>query len=291
MALYAGAEVPGRSHLPSAHDPPPTRTVAQSMSIKKYPLQSLQKVRKYIRQTLDLPEIDAESESYLSDDPMSEPDSLDDLSGIFTFGGTPMAEHPPSSVQDEWFVSTVNPGAALLKIPGLQVKPEYRLVSYLYRSQQSGMGAVWAVPTELSNMTQLEQALQGDIQDIRVIPKPPRALDNFMEAIRGDRSHSSFLMASILHRELQEFGALAERQNWSHHNLIDQIPVGKNWQWQATQPKDLMPKVRLYPDGKAAVELFSCRSGDTIQIYRHLDQYPPDGYRPMSLDKPMAIAL
>lgn len=261
------------------------------MSIKKYPLPALQKVRKYVRQTLDLPEVAGDSNPSSSDEPMAEPDSLDDLSGIFTFGGTPMADHPPASVQDEWFVSTVNPGAALLKLPGLQIKPEFRLVSYLYRSQGSGRGAVWAVPTELSNMTHLEEALQGDIQDIQVLPKPPQALDNYMEAIEGDRSHSSFLMAAILHRELWEFGALAERQNWSHHGLIDRIPPDENWQWQANQPKDLMPKVRLYPDGKAAVEFFSRRSGDVTQLYRHLDQYLPNSYKPVTLDKAVAIAL
>jgi hypothetical protein len=261
------------------------------MSIKKYPLPSLQKVRKYIRQTLDLPEIDGDSNLSLSDAPMAEPDSLDDLSGIFTFGGTPMAEHPPTSVQGEWFVSTVNPGAALLKLPGLKVIPEFRLVSYLYRSQGSGRGVVWAVPTELSNMTQLEQALQGNIQDISVVPKPPQALGNYMEAITGDRSHASFLMAAILHRELREFGTVAERQTWGQHILIDRIPPNENWQWQGNHPKDFMPKVRLYPDGKAAVEFFSYRTGDMTQLYRHLDQYRPDSYKPMSADKAIAIAL
>jgi len=261
------------------------------MSIKKYPLSSLQKVRKYIRQTLDLPEIDGDSSSTSTADAMAEPDSLDDLSGIFTFGGTPMAEHPPSSVQDEWFVSTVNPGAALLKLPGLRVMSDFRLVSYLYRSQGSGAGVVWAVPADYSNMSQLEQALQNNPQNIQAIPKPPQALENYMDAIEGDRSHSSFLMASILYRELKEFGALAKRQNWSHHTLIDQIPVNENWQWQANPPKDLMPKVRLYPDGKSAVEFFSCRSNDTTQIYRHLDQYLPNSYRPTGIDKPVAIAL
>lgn len=261
------------------------------MSIKKYPLPSLLKVRKYIRQSLDLPELDGDGDAVVADDPMSEPDSLDDLSGIFTFGGTPMAEHPPSSIQNEWFVSTVNPGAALLKLPGLRLRPDYRLVSYLYRSQGTGIGVVWAVPAASSNMTQLEQALQGNVQDMRTLPQPPQALRHYMDAITGDRTHSSFLLASVLYRELQEFGALGKRQDWSHHRLIDQIPPDEHWQWQANQPKDCMPKVRVYPDGKAAVEFFSCRSNDTTKLYRHLDQYPPNSYHPTSLDKPVAIAL
>ena len=256
------------------------------MSIQKFPLTSLHKIRKYIVYSLALPE--SEQEAKLGEaNEMPEPESLDDLSGVFTFGGTPLAEHPPSTVQEEWFISTVNPGAPLLKLPGLSLKPDYRLVSYLFRSEGSGVGVVWAVPEALSHMSELEKALQSNMS-IRSLPKPTGAIENFMDVIEGDRSHASFLIASILRRELQEFGALGDRQNWSHHRLIDQLPAG-NWQWQGDPPKDWLPKVRILSDGRAAVEFFSYRDATPQSIYRHLDQYPTDSYKPVTLDKTCAL--
>lgn len=255
------------------------------MSIQKFPLVSFEKVRKYIVYSLSLPE--SEQEAKLSEpSDMPEPESLDDLSGVFTFGGTPLAESPPSTVQEEWFVSTVNPGAPLLKLPGVWLKPEYRLVSYLFRSEGSGVGVVWAVPEERSTMGELEKVLQNAV-DIRHLPRPTEALDSFMDAIDGDRTHPSYLIASILRRELQEFGALGDRENWIHHILTDQLPAG-DWQWVGDPPKDWLPKVRILADGRAAVEFFSYREVDPRGIFRHLDQYPPDSYKPITLDKTLA---
>jgi len=256
------------------------------MTIKKYPLSSIQKVRKYLLRALVLPDVEQEERDDPTED-IPEPESLDDLSGIFTFGGTPLAQNPPAMIQDEWFVSTVNPGACLIKLPGLQIKPEYRLVSYLFRADGNGMGVVWAVPEAFSTMTELERAMAGHATMAQV-PKPEKAVDNFMAAIAGDRSHSSFLMASILRRELQEFGALGDRQTWSHHELIDDIPPG-NWNWRTAQPKDLWPKVKLLPNGQAAVEFFSYHRSQPKTLYRHLDQYAADSYLSKSQDNVLAV--
>lgn len=259
------------------------------MTIKKFPLASLLKVRKYIRYSLALPEVEQETQ-YSKPDEMPEPESLDALSGIFTFGGTPLAEHPPATIQEEWFVSTVNPGACLLKLPGLRLKPTYRLVSYLFRSQDRGVGVIWAVPEAFSTMTELEKALPYN-GTINQLPRPEKALKNFMEGIDGDRSPSSFLIASLLRRELQEFGALSDRQSWSHHELVDQLPQGA-WDWQtAQQPKDLWPKVRILPSGGAAVEFFSFRKSTPHTLYRHLDQYAAESYQSRSLDNSLAVQI
>lgn len=256
------------------------------MTIKKYPLSSIQKIRKYLLQSLALPDTEQE-EGDSETHEMPEPESLDDLSGIFTFGGTPLAQNPPTMIQDEWFISTVNPGACLPKLPGLQLKPEYRLVTYLFRSQGNGTGVVWAVPEVYSTTTGLEKALTGK-QTIAQVPKPEKALDDFMDAILGDRSPSSFLIASILRRELQEFGALGDRQKWSRHELIDQVPPGA-WNWRTAQPKDLWPKVKILDDGQAAVEFFSCHRSKPKTLYRHLDQYAASSYRAKSLDNSLAV--
>lgn len=258
------------------------------MAIQRFPLASLQKVRRYIQQTLILPDVEQQPKSVQSSDELPEPESLDELSGLFSFGGSSAMQTFSTVVQDQWFISTVNPGACLLKLPGLKLMPDYRLVSYLYRHENSGVGIVWAVPEELSTTAQLERALVNS-KSITQIPRPEGAMAHFMEALEGDRSPVSFVIASIVRRELQEFGATGDRRNWGLHTLIDQVDP-QHWQWRVDQPQDLSPKVRVLPDGRAAVEFFTYRAGTPKTLYRHLDQYPLGVYKAATLDKALAIA-
>ncbi|HEY9698056.1 MAG TPA: hypothetical protein V6D10_12380 [Trichocoleus sp.] len=262
------------------------------MSMQKFSLEAIQKVRKYIQEALAVKDTEEQSQAWagLEDDAEPpEPESLDDLSGVFTFGGLSPEDVSTPNLEGYWFVSTVNPAAALLKLPGLQVKPNYRLVSYLYRASQNGIGLVFSLPETLSTTAQLEKVLAKS-GGIAQPPCPEGALPNFMEAIEGDRSPVSFMVASILRRELQEFGAVGKRCNWNHHRLIDAIPTKLSWVWRVDPPKDLLPKVKVLPDGQAAVEFFSCRIGESIMLYRHLDQYPAGQYKAASLDKALAVA-
>lgn len=222
-------------------------------------------------------------------DETPEPDSLDALGDLFNFGGFTEEEVPKPNVTGRWFVSLVNPGSTLLKLPGLTLKPEVRMVSYLYRVADSGIGVTWAVPESLSGMAQLERALSQS-GDRTQPPKPKGALADFMEAIEGDRTPASFVVASILRRELQEFGALGTFCNWTHHRLIETLPTQVSWQWRTQIPRDLSAKVRVLPEGQAAVEFFTCRIVPPVAIFRHLDQYPKEKYDGSSLDQVVAIA-
>ncbi|GAB4145268.1 MAG: hypothetical protein Fur0046_22870 [Cyanobacteria bacterium J069] len=237
--------------------------------------------------TLVLPDAERQAKLVEALDDLPEPESIDDLSGLFS-SGTPIVTTLSPVLHEQWFISTVNPAAPLIKMPGLWLKPGLRLVSYLYRSEAGGVGVVWAVPEDFSTTAQLEKALQEKGNMAR-LPRPEGALDHPMEAIEGDRSPASFVLASILRRELQELGTLGDRRNWAHHHLIEGIPAKYTWQWRTEQPKDLSPKVRLYPDGHAAVELFSCRVSAPKTLYRHLDRYPPNSYKPESVDKLLAV--
>lgn len=262
------------------------------MSIQKFPLEALKKVRQYIQNTLSLANTERQPQPWAgledADDEWPEPESVDDLSGIFAFGGQSEDAPTPAS-RGHWFVSTVNPGTALLKLPGLRLKPELRLVSYLYRSDEDGAGLIFAVPEFLSTTAYLEKALHHS-DSLSQPPHPEGALSHFMEAIEGDRSAISFVVASIVRREFQEFGAIGKRCNWNHHRFIDAIPPQARCQWRLEQPpKDLAPKAKVSPEGQAAVEFFSYRSGSTIVLYRHFDQYVPGQYKPNSVDKAIAI--
>lgn len=260
------------------------------MSIQKIPLESLKKVRRYIQDSLSLKDTEQQLQTWSGlDDDLPEPSSLDDLSGVFAFGGLSAEDISDVHSRSQWAISTVNPGAALLKLPGLRLKPEFRLVSYVYRTNGDGVGVVFAVPTDLSTTAQLDTALQMS-SDIEHPPKPDGALAHVMEAIMGDRSPSSFVIASVLRRELQEFGALGKRCQWTHHHLIDAIPPQATCHWRVEQPpQDLSVKVKVLPTGQAAVEFFTYRLGNPIVLYRHFDQYPVGQYRANSLDKPVAI--
>lgn len=221
------------------------------------------------------------------DDDLPEPDSIDDLSDLFSFGGVVDMDSMASSTP-QWTLSTVNPASALVKLPGLRLKGDFHLVSYLFQSEGSGTGIVWAVPEDLSSTAQLEKPLAASTS-LSKIPKPEGALATFMEGIEGDRSAASFLVASIFRRELQEFGAKGERVNWGHHRLIEAPPEHARWEW-IEEPKDCFPKVKVSPDGQAIVEFFTCRVVAPVTLYRHLDHYSATSYHPKSLDKSIARA-
>ncbi len=249
------------------------------MSIQTVPLETLQKIRQYLKSVLVLPagEDSPRPGTPLAEEEPPEPDFLSDLGGLFNFGGAPELETHAPNLNGKWFVSVANPGDALLKLPGLRLKPGIRLVTYLCRLPQEGVGVTWAVPEALSTTAQLQKVLDRHVQGP---PQPAGALAHVMEAIEGDRSPLSFLIASLLQRELQEFGATGKRQNWTHHRLINALPAQVPWQWQTTPPKDLSPKVVIYPDQRAAIEFFSCRVVAPVGIVQHLDQYPATGYQP-----------
>ncbi|MBD2058442.1 hypothetical protein H6F88_21010 [Oculatella sp. FACHB-28] len=260
------------------------------MAIQKFPLATLQKVRQYIKNTLVLPKSEQHWTwtSSKSADELPEPNSLDALGDLFKFGGVIESQLTSPRPSGHWLVSTLNPGTALAKLPGLKLKPGFRLISYLYRAEVDGAGVVWAIPEAFGTTAQLEKpiAMAGALDQP---PKPESALTDFMQAIEGDRSPQSFIIASLLRRELLEIGALGQHRNWSHHRLIDEPPAQVNWQWSTEQPKDLSPKVRLLPD-QAAVEFFTCRTVAPIALFRHIDQYLPGQYKANSIDRVVAIA-
>jgi hypothetical protein len=262
------------------------------MSIQKFPLAAIQKVRQYITSALMLPDSERQPPSiktYEEIDELPEPDSLDALGDLFRFA-SPVDEEPSPSVSGgRWQVSAVNPAAALLKLPGLWLKRDFRLVSYFYRAENSGRGLVWAVPENWSTTAMLEKAIADFSADYHTPPKPEGALEDCMEAIEGDGSVVSYLVASILKREFREFGTLGSQVRWGNHRLIDAIPDKLQPYIQEELPPDFAPKVRILQDGRAAVEFFSCRVKSPVAICRHVDQYNPGSYVSKSSDRAIAI--
>jgi hypothetical protein len=257
------------------------------MSLQKLPLASLQQVRQYIQSTIAVTDTEQKFQAWsLLDDfeDLPEPESVDDLSSVFAFGSL-AAEAPQRS--NRWVVSTVNPAAALAKLPGLRLKPGMRMVSYVFQGKDDGVGIVWAVPEAMSTTSALERVIAADVSRP---PKPGGALEHFMGAVEGDRSTASFVVASLLRRELEEFGATGKRVNWSQHQLIEAVPSQVKWQWKGQPPADLSAKVKVMPDGRAAIEFFTCRVTSPVSVVRHVELYPADTYIAESQNQAIAIA-
>jgi len=259
------------------------------MTIQTISTASLQKIRKYIAKSLTVLDVESfvphlnEQDTF---DDIPEPDSLDALGGVFNMGGLleMEADPQPNSSEGSWAVSLVNPGDVFYQLHNLRLKPSMRLVAFVFQDHQDGRGIVWAMPEHRCTMDYLEEVVATS-HHIDHPPHPPEALSDFMEAIEGDRSPASFWVASILRRELLEFGAQGTLKDWSHHRLIEAVPKALQPYWTDQHPKNLHPKFSQLPDGRAAVEFFTCRVKPPISIVRHVDQYAPNHYTAKGLQR------
>lgn len=263
------------------------------MALQKFSLDVVQKVQQHIQSQLTLPPSEqhpaTESSARAIAIETMEPSSLDALGDLFRVGGFGDEEGSAPNAEGRWFISTINPAAAVGKLPGLSLKSGVRLVTYLQRQSNGGMGVTWALPELMSTTAELEVALESAGSGA-IPPHPKGALGNVMDGFEGDRSPGSFIAASILLRELKEFGRSGQNCRWTHHRLITAVPPNKPWQWRTKQPLvDLLPKIQIQEDKTAIVEFFTCRIAPPIAIFRHLDQYSAKSYRPKANDQVVAL--
>ncbi len=101
----------------------------------------------------------------------------------------------------------------------LRLKPGFELRASVYRSGGNGNGSIWAVPTDTPPVTSGEDSEledNGKDRSSRVVP--------LMQAIEGDGSPWSYLSASILSREAEEFGAMWHGCEWSDQKILSKPP-------------------------------------------------------------------
>lgn len=129
--------------------------------------------------------------------------------------------------RDGWTKSAVNPNTLLRCFPALRLKNGFVLRAYVYRDGSgNGNGVVWAMP---ANTCFPEPERCPRVEDAWLAPpKPPGALENYMAAVEGDGAPWSYLSASILARELREFGALWHGCSWSTHAILGSDPWGSH---------------------------------------------------------------
>lgn len=258
------------------------------MAFQRYPLPTVQKVSQLIRGTLVLPMADAQTKEAPSEEDEGVPDSLDALGDLFRVGDDLEDNLPAPNTDGRWFVSTLNPSEVLNKLPGLWLAPGIRLVTYLRQDKEGGVGATVALPGLLSTTERLEAALESLAPDQS--PSPMGCLSSLMSGIEGDGSLASFLAASILIREILEFGRYGRYARWIHHRFVEAIPQKLPWQWRAKMPEDFSPKVVLRPDAEVIVEFYTCRVQKPVTLFRHVDRYPPNSYAATNQDQVIAVA-
>ncbi|MBE9032485.1 hypothetical protein IQ266_22360 [filamentous cyanobacterium LEGE 11480] len=262
------------------------------MTTQIVPLESLQKIQKFLQVALTLPAAEQNPKlmPVATGNVPPPPTSLADLGDLFRMGSCLEDGVSLPNDQGHWFLSMVDPATTINRLPGLSIKPDYRFATYLYRLREIGIGHTVALSESMASTAQLESALHhADKPDYP--PQPVGTLPDCMAAITGDQTPMSFMVASILRRELQEFGCLGEpQQNWRRHRCIAAAPTQARWQWRTEAAPDLRPRIRLLPHDQMIVEFFSCRVHPSIAIFQHLDQYKKGSYVAQSIDRPLAFA-
>ncbi len=193
-----------------------------------------------------------------------------------------------------WSTSRVDPGKLVEIFAPLRLRKGYVLRAYVFREDGNGSGVVWAMPENADFPAPKDCPLLEN--HLLKAPKPWDALDDPMEAIEGDGSAWSYLAASLLRRELREFGAMWHGCNWGTHFLLDDDPwkggvpsedasplerptsKADQWKWLEPRPTQWGPQVRM--DNDQVTVTFHTYSGLEKQaIYRHTDTYRAGKYR------------
>lgn len=193
-----------------------------------------------------------------------------------------------------WSKSRHDPNKLVDLFKPLRLKDGFVLRAYLFREGGNGNGVVWAMPAdaefpEPKDCPALEQHLFK-------APKPWDALDDPMQVVEGDDSEWSYLAASLLRRELHEFGALWHGVNWGVHTLLDADPwkagppaddadplqsphsPQQEWTWHGPRPAQWAPQVEMTPD-RVTVTFYTYCPLYEEAIFRHTDTYRRGKYR------------
>jgi hypothetical protein len=126
-----------------------------------------------------------------------------------------------------------------------------------------------------------------------------------MEAFTGDGSSWSYLAASILARELEEFGAAWHGCSWSTHTILDKNLLNnrsasvrmqgrlidtrpRSWKWLRKKPVDWRPQVTI-KGGRRRIVFYTYSYLNQESIYQHEDTYLKTNYFFKTVATPVAI--
>ena len=206
-------------------------------------------------------------------------------------------------VPEGWSKSRVNPAAIVALFRTVRLRKGLVLRAYQFREEGNGNGVVWAMP-ENAEFPAPEDCPTLEHHLLKV-PKPWDALDDVMEAIEGDGSPASYMAASIVRRELTEFGAMWHGGNWNTHVVLDANPwkAGRpreedspldrptspleDWTWTEPRPTQWSPQIHREND-RVIVTFYTYSGLWKESIFRHTDTYRVGTYRPKTEQKRIA---
>jgi hypothetical protein len=205
---------------------------------------------------------------------------------------------------DGWSKSTVDLTRVVAVFAPLKVKEGVVLRAYQFRAGGNGNGVVWALPAGAAFPEPSECPEVKREPLVRPVPRPAAALPSIMAQVQGDGSAWSYMAASLLGRQLQEFGAMWHGIKWGTHNVLDQNPLTqtakhsdpmsgpvnvdpKKWQWHEAQPKDWRPTVHMGHD-RVTVRFYTYSGYQRQKIVLHVDTYTPGNYRYTTEEKEIA---
>lgn len=200
----------------------------------------------------------------------------------------------PESAPEGWSKSRVDPMKVLALFPALRLREGFTLRAYQFKEEMNGNGFVWAMPVD-AEFPAPEDCPRLESHFLKA-PKPYDALDDAMEAIEGNDTPEAYWQASLLRRELKDFGALWHGVNWGTHYIVDADPLQQvrsenadpmrtpmtnpgDWQWLEPKPTDWTPRVTLEPD-RVVVTFYTYSGYEKERLYRHVDVYRRGKYRP-----------
>lgn len=208
------------------------------------------------------------------------------------------------NVPDGWTKGRRDVAQVVALFPTLKIREGFRLVAYVFREGGNGNGFVWALPAdaefpEPADCPKLETHFLNP-------PKPFDALEP-SEVIEGDGSPDSYLQASLLRRELNDYAASWHGLAWTAHTILDGIPEARNpedvdvdplkqpgtpknrWKWKEAEPLDMNPTVRFDGD-RVTVTFFTFCPLEQERLFRNIDVYRRGKYRPVKVEDKVEIA-
>lgn len=218
----------------------------------------------------------------------------------------------PQETPNGWSKSPIEPAKMLTVFPELKLREGYVLRAYVFKEDANSNGFVWALPAD-AEFPAPEDCPRLESHFLKP-PKPFDALDDAMEVIAGDDTPESYLHASLLRRELKEFGGGWHGVRWGVNTVLDDTPWNRppageeespamypeskpeEWKWIAPRPDDWKPEVRLEKD-KAIVTFYSYTplsaelddgQEEKERVIRHTETYRRGKYRPLISEKKLA---
>lgn len=211
------------------------------------------------------------------------------------------ARRLPRDRPDGWTVSPVDPGDVVKVFRTLKLMSGWKLCAYLFGEDGNGNGFVWAIPAD-QPVPPLEECERQEGHFLGP-PRPPGALDDFMEAIEGNGTPQSYLSASILARELSEFGALWHGCSWTDVSILSgkanpdrrrtrrRAPDGSDgedyWTWHEPAPEHFGPFFdRDTGVPRITLHLYHSMGGEGISEV--MDTYGKEGYMSRTTGRDLA---